>query len=168
MTVVIEPRDRAWRLTARMTLPHPIGQVFEFFSDAANLEAITPGRLRFEIRTPLPIEMRVGALIDYKLRIRGLPVLWQTEITTWDPPHRFVDEQRRGPYRRWHHEHRFTAVPGGTLVEDIVDYDAPGGWLSNALFIKRDLRHIFEHRQRALEEHFEVMTPAPGEIILPR
>src|SRR5579871_5848818 len=86
-------------------LPRPLEEVFPFFADAGNLPILTPPWLHFHILTTRPIEMRRGALIDYRLRIHGLPIRWQSEIVEWDPPHRFVDEQRRGPYRLWHHEH---------------------------------------------------------------
>jgi ligand-binding SRPBCC domain-containing protein len=109
----------------------PVSEVFSFCADAGNLDVITPPWLRFQILTPRPMAMRVGAQIDYRLRLRGLPLRWQSEITVWQPPHRFVDEQRRGPYRAWRHEHTFTAQDGGTLVGDRVRYAVLGGrWLT--------------------------------------
>ncbi len=101
-----------------------------------------------------PIEMKVGALIDYRLRLRGLPIRWQSEISDWDPPHRFVDEQRRGPYQLWHHTHEFAEVDGGTAVRDIVRYRVPGGVLADVLFVRRDLRKIFGYRQEKLAALF--------------
>ena len=133
-------------------LPRPIDEVFEFFSDAYNLETLTPPILRFEVLTPDPIRMETGTLIDYKLRLRGLPVRWQSEITAWEPPHRFVDEQRRGPYSMWVHEHTFVEKDGGTLAKDNVDYSVPGGALVNRLFVARDVRKIFEYRTERLLE----------------
>ena len=134
-------------------LPRPIGEVFEFFADAHNLETITPPMLRFEALTPAPIRMGAGTLIDYKLRLRGIPMRWRSEITAWEPPHRFVDEQRRGPYSMWVHEHTFEEKDGGTLARDIVEYAVPGGALVNRLFVARDVRRIFEYRtERLLEE----------------
>ncbi len=133
-------------------LPRPIDEVFEFFSDAYNLETLTPPILRFEVLTPAPIRMETGTLIDYKLRLRGLPVRWQSEITAWEPPHRFVDEQRRGPYSMWVHEHTFVEKDGGTLAKDNVDYSVPGGALVNRLFVARDVRKIFEYRTERLLE----------------
>ncbi len=104
-------------------------EVFGFFSEAQNLETLTPGWLRFSIVTPTPVEMRVGAIIDYQLKLRGIPLRWRTEITAWDPPRRFIDEQVRGPYRLWTHEHLFKEHQGGTLMSDRVRYAVPGGGL---------------------------------------
>ena len=109
-------------LTASMTVSKPIEEVFEFFSDAGNLETITPEFLNFRILSQLPIEMEVGALIDYRLRLYGIPFRWRTKISHWEPPVRFVDEQMRGPYRQWHHEHTFETVAEGTLCKDLVHY----------------------------------------------
>jgi ligand-binding SRPBCC domain-containing protein len=133
-------------VTTRLFLPRPLETVFPFFADAGNLEIITPPWLRFEILTPRPITMGTGAFIDYRLRLRGIPLRWQSEITAWEPPHRFVDEQRRGPYRTWIHEHTFVACDGGTEVRDFVRYGVPGGWLADRLLVRRDVRRIFEYR----------------------
>jgi len=146
--------DGAFTLTSEQWLPRPLPEVFAFFADAGNLDALTPGWLRFEILTPRPIAMRVGALIDYRLRLRGLPIRWQSEISEWSPPRRFVDEQRHGPYRLWHHTHTFAEVDGGTAVSDIVRYRVVGGALVNTLFVKRDLQKIFAYRQQKLAELF--------------
>jgi ligand-binding SRPBCC domain-containing protein len=139
-------------LRTEIHLPRPREEVFEFFADAGNLQAITPDWLHFRILTPLPIEMRQGALIEYRLRLRGLPVRWKTEITAWDPPRRFVDEQLRGPYRLWVHEHTFQEADGGTLVGDSVRYAVPGGTLVDKLFVAREVRRIFAFRQERLRE----------------
>lgn len=141
-------------------LPEPIGRVFSFFADAANLGVITPPWLHFTILTPLPITMRVGALIDYRLRVHGLPLRWQTEITGWEPPYRFVDEQRRGPYRLWVHTHTFEERDGGTLCRDQVDYAVPGGALIDRLFVRRDVKAIFAYRELALKTRFPAATTA--------
>ena len=141
---------RIFTLNNEVWLPRPIDEVFEFFSDAHNLETLTPPPLRFEILTPSPIRMAVGTLIDYKLRLRGIPVRWRSEITAWEPPCRFVDEQRRGPYSMWSHEHIFEEIDGGTLAKDIVNYAVPGGALVNKLFVARDVRGIFEYRTERL------------------
>ncbi|UCF19022.1 MAG: SRPBCC family protein [Gemmatimonadota bacterium] len=154
MALSIEKAERGYLLEARIWLPRPVEEVFEFFCDAGNLETITPPFLRFEILTPLPLTMRAGTLIDYRLRLRGIPVRWRTEITAWEPPTRFVDEQRRGPYRWWIHEHRFGERAGGTEMVDRVRYGVPGGPLVNGLFVARDLRRIFEYRGREIERTY--------------
>ena len=143
-------------------LPYPIERVFDFFSEAENLESLTPPWLSFRILTPRPIHMCEGALIDYQLRLRGIPLGWRSEITVWEPPHRFVDEQRRGPYRLWAHEHRFTEVDGGTKVEDRVKYAVLGGSLVARLFVAPDVRRIFDYRQQRLRELFESSRDRDG------
>jgi ligand-binding SRPBCC domain-containing protein len=122
--------------------------VFPFFADAFNLEFITPPWLKFEVLTPRPIQMRAGLRIDYRLRLRGFPLRWQSEITAWEPPCRFVDEQRCGPYRAWVHEHTFEDRDSGTLTRDLVRYDVIGGRLINALFVRRDLEKVFHFQKQ--------------------
>ena len=139
---------------AKLWLPRPVHEIFPFFADARNLETITPPWLSFEVMAPGPIKMRVGTRIDYRLRVHGLRLRWQSEITAWDSPHRFVDEQRRGPYRRWIHEHHFEERDGGTLCVDDVRYAAFGGWLVEKLFIRRDVERIFAYRRERLLELF--------------
>jgi ligand-binding SRPBCC domain-containing protein len=127
--------------------------VFEFFSMARNLERITPPWLRFEVRTPEPVRMEVGSLIDYRLRYRGIPLGWTSEIEVWRPGREFVDRQLRGPYGLWHHRHTFAQTDAGTLVEDEVHYAAPFGMLgelAQPLLIERDLRRIFDYRTEAV------------------
>lgn len=141
-------------LKAEILLPKPIDEVFSFFSDAYNLEALTPPWLRFNVVTPKPIEMKPGTLIDYKLRVRGLPLRWQSEICVWEPPHRFVDQQLIGPYKKWYHEHTFEEIDGGTLVRDIVHFRAPGPRFLGAIFVKPDVRRIFRYRQEQLAQRF--------------
>ncbi|WP_419163989.1 SRPBCC family protein [Candidatus Palauibacter sp.] len=135
-------------------MPRPLGRTFEFFSDAHHLERITPPFVGFRILTPPPIEMRKGTQIDYRLRLRGVPLRWRSEMTRWDPPHGFVDEQRRGPYRKWIHEHCFREEDGGTRVEDHVTYAVPGGALVDRWFVRPDLDRIFEYRRHAIAELF--------------
>jgi len=142
-------------LERKTFLPHPIDPVFAFFAEAENLEALTPPWMSFRIVTPRPIRMHEGALIDYRLSLRGLPLKWRSEITAWDPPHRFVDEQRRGPYRLWVHEHRFEEVDGGTQVVDHVTYAVLGGSLVRRLFVLPDLNRIFDYRQERLPSLIE-------------
>ncbi len=143
---------RTRRLFRSTHIDRPLDEVFEFFADAGNLEALTPPWLSFEILTPRPLTMAVGTLIDYRIRLRGLPMRWRSEITVWEPPHRFVDEQLRGPYRRWSHLHRFRERDGGTDVIDDVEYAVWGGALIERVFVRRDLRRIFDYRQQRLPE----------------
>jgi ligand-binding SRPBCC domain-containing protein len=140
---------------SKIWLRRPLEEVFAFFADAGNLQALTPDWLDFSVVTPAPILMRGGTLIDYRLRLRGFPIRWQSEITAWEPPRRFVDEQRRGPYRLWIHEHCFEARDGGTLVSDFVRYAAPGGWLVEWLFVRQDLERIFQFRRERLLTLFD-------------
>ncbi len=144
---------RTYRLERRQLVERPRDEVFAFFADAANLEAITPGFLRFSIRTPLPIAMREGTRIEYTLRLFGLPLRWRTLISVWEEGRRFVDEQVSGPYALWRHTHTFEAVEGGTLVTDVVDYALPFGVVgrfAHALLIRRTLERIFAHRHEAI------------------
>ena len=143
-----------FKLETELWLPHRRDEVFHFFADAFNLETLTPPWLKFEVLTPRPIVMRVGLQIDYRLRLRGLPLRWRSEITAWEPPGRFVDEQRRGPYRAWIHEHTFEEQDSGTLARDRVQYAVIGGQLVNRLFVRRDVKKIFHFRQEKLQELF--------------
>ena len=133
----------------------PRDRVFAFFGDAGNLDRITPPWMHFEVLTPRPIAMHPGTLIDYRLKVRWLPIRWQSEITVWEPPHRFADVQRRGPYRRWIHEHSFEERNGGTVIRDRVEYAVPG-WLLESLvnrwLVAPDLRKIFEYRKTCIAE----------------
>jgi ligand-binding SRPBCC domain-containing protein len=140
------------QFTGELWLARPRDEVFRFFADAANLEGLTPPWLHFEILTPAVV-LRPGARIDYRLRLYGMPLRWQSEITRWEPPDLFVDEQRRGPYRRWVHTHTFVEERGGTLVRDAVEFDVPFGWLAGWL-VMRDVRRIFAFRTQALVARF--------------
>ena len=146
--------DGTFRLTTELWVPSPIEEVFAFFSDAHNLEVLTPALLRFEVLTPAPIAMHPGTLIDYKLRLRGVPIRWRTEITQWDPPNSFVDTQLKGPYNLWHHTHRFEALEGGTRCEDEVLYRVFGGRLIQWLIVRRDVEAIFAYRQEQMARLF--------------
>lgn len=137
-------------LASEIFVPYPRERVFRFFSDAANLDAITPPWLGFRIATPPPIVMREGALIEYRLKLRGIPLRWRTRITAWDPPLRFVDEQLSGPYRMWAHEHTFVEVEGGTLVRDHVRYAVLCDALVHRLLVRPDIERIFAFRAAAL------------------
>ena len=148
---------KTFTLTNELWLPQSPDEVFPFFADASNLERLTPPSLRFQILTPPPIEMAVGTLIDYRIRMRGIPMRWQSEITVWEPPYRFVDEQRRGPYRLWVTSMcspQGTPQDGGTLAKDIVQYAVLGGAIVQRLFIASELRRIFDYRNAALRDYF--------------
>lgn len=148
--IVTGRENGMFTLETSLLLSRTLETVFPFFADASNLEKITPPWLRFEILTPLPIDMRSGTLIEYRLRFHGIPMRWQSEITAWDPPFRFVDEQRYGPYKTWIHEHTFSMRGDGSEIRDYVKYVPPGGRLTNSLFVRRDVRRIFMYRQKKL------------------
>ena len=142
-------------------LAPPPEEVFPFFSDAANLERITPPWIGFRIATAQPIEMRHGTLIGYRLKLHGIPLNWHTEIALWDPPHRFVDVQLSGPYRLWHHTHSFEPDGEGTLMRDVVRYALPLGPLgeiAHLVLVRRDLSRIFDFR---VEEVARLMASGP-------
>lgn len=118
------------------------------------MEQLTPDWLRFQILSPLLIEMRVGALIDYRIRLYKIPMRWRTLISAWEPPYRFVDEQIRGPYSLWWHEHTFVEQDGGTLLEDHVRYRAPLGFIAHPLMVNRQLQRIFDYRTEVIRRLF--------------
>ena len=144
---------RIHRLEREQFLSHPVEEVFAFFAEAHNLERITPPQLRFRVLTPGPIELRTGSLIEYRLRLHGLPLDWLTRIEEWDPYAGFVDSQLVGPYRLWHHTHSFEAREGGTLMRDLVRYSLPAwpiGELGRVL-VRRELAGIFDFRSGAVD-----------------
>jgi len=145
---------REFALHTQLWLPARRDEVFPFFAEARNLEIITPKWLNFEVLTPDPIVMCAGALIDFRIRVHGIPVRWRTEIAEWNPPHAFVDVQLRGPYTLWHHTHTFEEQGGGTLCTDQVRYRPRGGALMNWLLVRRDLERIFAHRNEGLARLF--------------
>ncbi|HXV84925.1 MAG TPA: SRPBCC family protein [Candidatus Binatia bacterium] len=147
------------QLKTEIWLPQKRSTVFSFFADPGNLEALTPGWLHFKILTPMPLQMKPGVSIGYRLRLYGIPLRWQSKISVWEPPHRFVDRQVRGPYRLWIHEHTFAEVDGGTLVRDVVEYAALGGILVQKLFLARDLKRIFAYRHARLRQRFGGSDP---------
>ena len=138
-------------------IARPLEEVFAFFAEARNLEKITPPWLGFQVLTPGPIRLAAGAQIRYRIGLHGMPVGWTTEIRLWEPPHRFVDVQLRGPYALWHHTHRFEAAEGGTRMIDTVRYRVGWGVLGraiNALVVRRDLERIFAYRRSQIAERF--------------
>jgi ligand-binding SRPBCC domain-containing protein len=149
---------RVYTLEREILVPRPREEVFAFFADARNLQTITPPWLHFQIATQGRIEMKRGARIEYRLRLHGFPLTWVSEITAWDPPYRFVDEQRKGPYLLWIHEHRFVEREGHTLAADHVQYAVPGGALVHKLFVERDVNRIFDYRAKKMIELFSRRT----------
>ncbi len=146
-----------YRLEREQWIPAPLGEVFEFFSDVRNLEAITPSWLRFRIVTPTPVTLKEGALIEYRLSWWIAHLRWKTRIVEWRPPHSFVDEQLSGPYRRWEHTHSFREEPGGTRMFDTVRYELPWGMLgrlAHRVRVRGDLERIFDYRARVIRARF--------------
>lgn len=149
-------------LQRRQVIPRTRSEVFAFFEEARNLEAITPSFLRFSVVTPGPIEMKAGAHIDYRLSLFGVPFKWKTVIDEYVPGERFVDRQLKGPYRTWIHLHTFedTTLPDGspgTLMTDRVEYVPPLGPLGDiarVLFVDRTVRRIFDHRAKVIADRF--------------
>src|SRR5262249_41262021 len=132
-------------------------EVFAFFSDARNLEVLTPSWLRLEILPPSPVRIAPGARIRYRLKLYGLPIRWITEIAHWEPPHSFADLQLSVPYHLWHHTHHFEAERGGTRMTDEVRYSLPMGILgrlAHSLKVRRDLDRIFDFRYEKIRELF--------------
>lgn len=149
------------RYQTEMWVDAPIDKVFAFFSDPANLEQITPPWLKFKM---LPIERSSfgkGTIIDYRLRLRGIPITWQSEITEWNPPNHFIDVQKKGPYRHWAHTHEFIESGTGTFVKDCVDYKVPGGYLVDRLLVRKDIERIFTYRKSRLRELMEAQPVGP-------
>ena len=150
---------REWRIERAQLIAKPRAEVFAFFADPLNLERITPGFLRFRITSEPPIVMRRGALIDYRLRLYGVPLRWRTRIEAYDPPNGFTDAQLFGPYRRWVHRHYFVEVPGGTEIRDRVDYVLPLGvlgTLAHGLFVRRSVERIFAFRAAVIDRELAV------------
>jgi ligand-binding SRPBCC domain-containing protein len=147
---------RVRELKSELWLPRPRDEVFAFFSDAANLDLITPPWLSFHTVTDGPIHMQAGTLIDYKMRIRGVPIRWRTKITAWEPPRRFVDEQPRGPYRLWMHEHAFEQRDGGTVVHDQVRFAVFLDFIVYPMLVRRDVDRIFAYRAEKSREEFAI------------
>ena len=143
-------------LKARQELSTDIETVFDFFSNAYNLEQITPSWLKFNVKNQAPIAMKTGVIIDYVLRIHGVPMKWRTRINKWQPNTLFIDEQIKGPYRKWVHTHEFEQQKNKkiTVCTDVVEYDLFAGWFLNPLFVSNDLRRIFLYRMLKLQDIF--------------
>lgn len=139
-------------------LPIPLKEVWDFFSTPKNLNAVTPDSLNFNIISELPKKMYEGLIIIYKIKpMMNISVNWVTEITKIQEPNYFVDEQRKGPYKIWHHEHHFKEVEGGVIMTDILHYDIGKsifGWFAGKLFVHNKVKDIFNYRYKALEEFF--------------
>ncbi len=163
--LTISHSPAASRLTGVQHLPASVEEVFPFFADAWNLERITPPWLRFRILTPKPFSLMEGAILDYRLRWRGVPIRWRTCISRWNPPFEFVDEQVRGPYRLWRHRHIFEPNPRGTRMVDEVEFAGPcfpgEPWLRRSI-IAPDVRRIFEFRRSVLKRWLSWRSADPA------
>lgn len=155
-----------YQLTDQVIVVKPLEEVWDFFSGAENLPRITPEWMHFRIVTPQPIAMHQDALIDYTIRVSGVPVKWKTRIIDWSPPRQFIDLQLRGPYTLWHHQHTFEAVApfegGGTRCRDRVTYKLPAGPIGrvmNRLMVRRQLREIFGYRREAIGKLLAPVRP---------
>ena len=154
---------KTYWLRKSVWLRQPRAKVFEFFSNPDNLDRLTPAWLSFEILTPTTSQIKQGALLDYRLRIRGMPIRWQSEIAVWEPPYRFVDRQTKGPYSLWIHEHTFEERDNGTLVGDNVEYAVPGGRIVQKFLVAPDIERIFDYRHKILDELFNSAKLAPSQ-----
>lgn len=155
------------RIERVQLVPRPLDEVFAFFSDAYNLEAITPRYLHFRILTPAPIEMVAGTLIDYRLQLFGVPMTWKTRIDIYEPMRRFVDRQLKGPYALWRHLHEFYETADGTIVVDQVDYRI--GWsvfggVAHAAFVRRTLDDIFDYRREQISALLGAEAPRSSTV----
>lgn len=140
-------------LSRDVIVPASLDETFAFFSDAANLERLTPPWLNFLIQTPMPVQMQPGVEIDYRIVLYGMPIPWRSRIDVWEPGRRFVDHQVFGPYRWWRHEHLFEAAGAATRVIDRVEYVPRLRWFTHAL-VQRDVERIFTYRQETLPRLF--------------
>mgnify|MGYP000616262432 CR=1 FL=1 len=153
----IDSLGQGYQLVQSQPFAQPVDELFDYFRDPENLEEITPDRLKFRILDADPLPVREGTVIEYRLRLRGIPLSWTTEITAFEPNEYFQDTMIDGPYRKWEHIHTFERVNGRTVMGDQVHYELPYGWLGelvHELLIKRDLKHIFQYRARTLRDRF--------------
>lgn len=149
---------KIYSLKREQEFTRPVKELFKFFEKPENLEKITPKSVGFNIITPRPIKMHTGAVLDYTIRILGMPIRWTTLITGYNPPYEFSDVSIKGPYSYWHHSHKFVEVEDGTIMYDEVSYALPFGLIGrlvHALFVKRQLKHIFDYRSEVIEEILE-------------
>ncbi len=149
---------KTYVLEKTTVIEKPLLYVFDFFSKAENLNKITPKEVYFKILTPSPIPMKKGTLIDYKIKLNGIPFIWKTEISEWNPPHKFADNQLVGPYKLWFHEHFFEEKDGHTIMTDRVTYLSKGWILApflHWLFVDKKVKQIFEYREIQLKEIFK-------------
>ena len=147
----------SYELKRNQFIPQPIEQVFSFFSKPENLELITPRNLHFSILTSIPIDMKTGQVIDYLIRLKGIKICWSSIISSYDPPHSFVDEQIRGPFSSWIHSHGFKEKNGGTIIMDQIEYSIPLkliGRIANYIFVEKDLGYIFDYREKVIMDIF--------------
>jgi len=149
--------DKTYTMVFTQQVARPLPEVFNFFSRAENLETLTPPWLNFKILNVKPQPVQQGTLIDYSLRVHGIPLRWTSEIVEWEPPHRFVDLQLRGPYKLWRHEHRFEACQGGTLISDTINLALPLGFLGRLAYkikVESDVQEIFAFREQKIRSLF--------------
>ncbi len=149
--------DKTYTLSFEQQVSRPLPEIFNFFSRAENLEVLTPPWLNFKILDVKPQPVQQGTLINYSLRVHGIPLRWTSEIVEWEPPHRFVDLQLRGPYQVWRHEHRFAASDGGTLISDTINLSLPLGFLGQLAYkikVHSDLQEIFTFRKEKVRALF--------------
>ena len=159
---------KTFEINMKQYINKPLEVVFEFFSKPENLEMITPKSLSFNILTPTPIKMEKGSLIDYTIRLFGVPIHWRTLISDYEPPFRFVDQQIKGPYTFWHHTHTFKLVEGGVEIIDEVKYSLPLGWLgtlAHAIWVRKDLEEIFEYRKTVIQNYFEIKNISTDRMV---
>ena len=148
---------KTYTLNFQQQVSRPLPEVFDFFSRAENLEELTPPWLNFKILKAEPQPVQQGTVIHYSLRLHGIPLRWMSEIVEWEPPHRFVDLQLRGPYKLWRHEHRFEACPGGTLISDTINLSLPLGFLGRLAYkikVESDVQEIFAFREGKIRSIF--------------
>ncbi|MGQ0679554.1 MAG: SRPBCC family protein [Actinomycetota bacterium] len=143
-----------YRLTTSLLLERPLGEVFEFFSNAHNLTRITPSWLGLKVVTAAPVDMHDGTLFDYRFRVNGVPGRWRSMILEWNPPHSFVDRQVSGPFALWVHRHTFESAGGGTIAGDDISYRVPGGPPVHELVVRRNLTRLFAYRHEAMQRLF--------------